>query len=67
MSITDIKKMPFAKRLQLMEQIWDTLRDESEYMDSPDWHAGILKERKEAFESGQIRSYSIEEVRQKLG
>jgi len=67
MSINDIKKMPFAKRVQLMEQIWDTLRDESEHMDSPHWHADVLRERKEAFESGQVRRYSIEEVRQKLG
>ena len=67
MSITDIKKMPFAERVQLMEQIWDTLRDESEHIDSPDWHEDVLQERKEAFESGQVKRYSIEEVRQKLG
>jgi len=67
MSITDIKKMPFVERVQLMEQIWDTLRDESENMDSPDWHEDVLKKRKEAFESGKVKSYSIEEVRQKLG
>jgi len=67
MSITDIKKMPFAKRLQLMEQIWDTLRDESEHIDSPDWHEGVLQKRKEDFEKGQVKHYSIEEVRQKLG
>jgi len=66
MSITDIKKMPLAKRLQLMEQIWDTLRDESEHIDSPDWHEDVAQERKEAFESGQVKRYSIEEVRQKL-
>jgi len=59
--------MPFAKRLQLMEQIWDTLRDESEHMYSSNWHEDVLQERKKAFESGQVERYSIEEVRQKLG
>ncbi len=67
MSISDIKKMPFVERVQLMEQIWDTLRDESEQRESPAWHEDILKERKEAFESGKVESYTIEEVRQKLG
>ena len=27
-----------------MEQIWDTLRDEPEHVDSPAWHEGVLKE-----------------------
>ncbi len=64
MSITDIKKMPFAERLQLMEQIWDTLRDESEHMDSPAWHKDILKERKDAYAKGHTKSYTIEAVKQ---
>ena len=67
MSITDIKKMPFVERVYLMEQIWDTLRDESDELDSPTWHEDILKIRREAYNSGEVKSYSIEEVRQKLG
>ena len=30
MPLADIKKMPFVERVRLMEQICDTLRDESE-------------------------------------
>ncbi len=67
MSITDIKKMPFIERVHLMEQIWDTLRDEPEHMDSPVWHEDILKERKEAYNRGKVKSYTIEEIKQKLG
>lgn len=67
MSITDIKKMPFIERVRLMEQIWDTLRDEPEHMDSPAWHEDILKKRKEAYNNGKVKSYTIEEIKQKLG
>jgi len=67
MSITDIKKMPFVERVHLMEQIWDTLRDEPEHMDSPSWHEDILKRRKEAYNDGKVKSYTIEEIKQKLG
>jgi putative addiction module component (TIGR02574 family) len=67
MSISDIKKMPFAKRVHLMEQIWDTLRDESNQNKSPAWHKEILKDRKEAYDSGEVKSYTLEEVKQKLG
>ena len=66
MSIADIKKMSFVERVHLMEQIWDTLRDEPEHVDSPAWHEDVLKERKEAYESGKVNSYTIEEMKQKL-
>ncbi|HIP58866.1 MAG TPA: addiction module component CHP02574 family protein [Campylobacterales bacterium] len=66
MSISDIKKMPLLERVHLMEQIWDTLRDESEDLDSPAWHKDILKERKEAYNNGNVKSYTVEEIRQKL-
>ena len=67
MSIADIKKMPYLERVHLMEQIWDTLRDESQLKDSPDWHENILTKRKEAYASGKVKSYTLEEVMQKLG
>jgi putative addiction module component (TIGR02574 family) len=67
MSISDIKKMPFVERVHLMEQIWDTLRDESDQRESPPWHKDILKERKEAYDSGEVKSYTLEEIKQKLG
>jgi len=67
MSIADIKKMSFAERLHLIEQIWDTLRDESDEIASPNWHKDILKERKEAYDSGKVKSYSVQEIKQKLG
>jgi putative addiction module component (TIGR02574 family) len=67
MSISDIKKMPVVERIHLMEQIWDTLRDEFDQRESPAWHEEILKERKEAYASGKVKSYTLEEIKQKLG
>ena len=67
MSIADIKKMPFVERVRLMEQIWDTLRDESEQVESPAWHEEILEKRKEAYKEGRVQSYTIDEIKQKLG
>ena len=64
MSIADIKKMPFVERMHLMEQIWDTLRDESDELDSPTWHEDILEERKKAIENGDVKLYSIAELKE---
>jgi len=35
MSIADIKKMPIVERVYLIEQIWDTLNQETAEIDSP--------------------------------
>ena len=67
MSLADIKKMPFVERVRLMEQIWDTLRDESEQLESPEWHEEILQKRREVYKEGDVQSYTIDEIKQKLG
>ena len=67
MSLADIKKMPFVERVRLMDQIGDTLRDESEQLESPEWHEEILQKRREAYKEGDVQSYTIDEIRQKLG
>lgn len=67
MSLADIKKMPFVERVRLMEQIWDTLRDESEQLKSPEWHEEILQKRREVYKESDVQSYTIDEIRQKLG
>ena len=63
MSLADIKKMSFVEKVQ----IWDTLRDESAQLESPEWHEEILQKRREAYKEGGVQSYTIEETKQKLG
>ncbi len=67
MSFADIKKMSFVERVRLMEQIWDSLRDESEQLESPNWHKEILQKRRGAYKEGDVQSYTIDEIKQKLG
>ncbi len=66
MSIADIKKMPLEERIYLMEQIWDTLKNQSEDLDSPTWHEDVLKDRKDTYMHDEVESFTIEEIRQKL-
>jgi hypothetical protein len=66
MSIADIKKMSPAERLQTMEALWDVMCHDSSEPDSPDWHEGILQERKKRIESGEAKFYSISEARKRL-
>ena len=63
MSITDIKKMPLLERVRLMEEIWDTLNHETPEIDSPTWHGEVLQERKEAIKNGNVKLYTIAELK----
>ena len=65
MSIADIKKMPLLERVHLMEQIWDTLAQESSEVDSPSWHKDVLQNRKNTIKDGNIKLYTPEELKSK--
>ena len=66
MSIDDIKKMTVAERVYLMEQIWNTLNQETKEIDSPFWHKELLEERKKAIKKGDVKMYTPAELKSKL-
>lgn len=40
-----IDRLTVAERLELIEQIWDTLPEQVEPSDVPDWHREVLSQR----------------------
>ena len=63
MSTLEIKKMSKIERLQAMESLWDSLMDEESEIESPEWHRGILGERKRKIETGEAEFISLEKLR----
>ncbi len=63
MDTREIKKMSRAERLATMEALWDSLIEEESEIESPEWHRGILEERKRKIESGQAEFISLEKLR----
>ena len=63
MIIDEIKKMTTRQRIHMMEQIWDTLLDEDNTPESPQWHNKILENRKKKIESGKAKFLSIDELK----
>lgn len=61
---TEILKMSVRERLDTIELIWSTLREQD--IESPDWHADVLAERRRRLDSGEEVSYSLEEAWVKL-
>ena len=63
MSMSDINKMSTAQKLYLMEQLWDSLRQDEDALTSPAWHKTVLEERKKRYENGELKMFSLDEIR----
>jgi hypothetical protein len=53
MSIAEVKQLPLAEKLQIMEAIWEDLRAQAERVPVPQWHRDLLDERRKAVEEGR--------------
>ena len=63
MSINDINSMSIAERMYLMEQLWDSFKQNEDDLASPAWHETVLKERKERYERGELKTFSLDEIK----
>lgn len=63
MNLADIKKMSMAERLETMEALWDSLLDENEQIESPEWHEKIVEKRKAKIKSGRAKFISLSELK----
>ena len=53
MSIAEVKQLPFAEKLQIMEAIWEDLRAQAERVSVSQWHRDLLDERRKAVKQGR--------------
>jgi hypothetical protein len=53
MSTPEIRQMPRAEKLRLMEQLWDDLRRDEADLASPARHEGALAETEKRLAAGQ--------------
>ncbi|MBW1650429.1 MAG: addiction module protein [Deltaproteobacteria bacterium] len=59
----EIKSMPAAERIILMEELWNTLCNEKTEIKSPGWHKEILEERIDLINSNKAEFISIRELK----
>jgi acyl-CoA reductase-like NAD-dependent aldehyde dehydrogenase len=63
MSINDINNMSIAERMYLMEQLWDSFKQNENELASPAWHETVLTKRKKRYENGELQIFSLNELR----
>ena len=59
----EIRALSVAERLQLIEEIWDSLEDETNDLPMPDWHREALDKRLEAHARDPVAARPWEEVK----
>lgn len=57
----DFSQISVAERLRIMEALWDSFQYDD--IVPPDWHADILKERKEKLQNGKAAFISLAELK----
>ncbi len=48
-TVSDIVEMPIKERINLVEDIWDSIAELPETVEIPDWHKAELDRRLEAY------------------
>jgi hypothetical protein len=67
MSIAEIRKLPIREKFQILEALWEDMREEAEEADIPDSHKKILDDCEARVLAGEERFYSLEEARNVIG
>ena len=62
--VLPLESMSIAEKLEVIDVVWEDLRKNASEIPVPDWHREILKNRRRAFERGEI-GYANWEVAKK--
>ncbi len=66
MSIAEVKQLPLAEKLQIMEAIWEELRARADQVPVPQWHKELLDARRKAVEEGHEEVLDWDSIKHSL-
>ena len=61
-----LEKMSVPEKLDVMERVWESLRQQEEKFESPAWHEAALREAKAAFATGKAKFSDWDEAKKRL-
>jgi putative addiction module component (TIGR02574 family) len=65
-SASDIAEMPIEERIQLVEDIWDSIAELPESILVPEWHKEELEKRLDAYHTNPTEGTPWGEIKEKL-
>ena len=63
---TPLDSMSVSEKLQLMEDVWTSLCQNTGDVQSPEWHEEVLSERRRRLEAGETKVSSWDEAKARL-
>ena len=67
MTVADIKSMSVEEKVQIMETIWEDMRDRFEHSDIPQSHKDLLDSRRAKVASGESKILDWDSVKSSIG
>lgn len=67
MTTEEIKRLPIEQKIQIMEALWDDLRERFDRSEIPESVKRLLDERRERVRSGQAQILDWDSVKGTLG
>jgi len=67
MSIAEIHQLPIEEKLQIMEALWEDLRDRFEQMEISPTHKALLDERRARVQNGAAKLLDWDAVKTTIG
>lgn len=64
--LNDILKLSVDERLEIIEKIWESIKQNDEVDEIPEWHREILEERFKKHKNNILEGKSWEEVKTNL-
>ena len=62
----DIRQMPLAEKLVLLETVWSEISSDPEQVEVPQWHKDILDEREQALKDGRAKILDWEDAKKQI-
>ena len=66
MSIAELRKLPAAEKLKIIEALWADLSRDEDRFESPAWHKAALREAERAVETGKATFQDWEDAKKRL-
>ncbi len=66
MSIADLRKLPAAEKLKIIEALWSDLAADDESLPSPAWHEEELRKTEAEFAAGRVETLDWEDGKKEL-
>ena len=67
MTTDEIKRLPIEQKIQIMEALWDDLRERFERAEIPASVKRLLDERRERVSSGQAQLLDWDSIKETIG